>query len=218
MCSYLTVNTEIAGSAKGAQGWFSVKSANVYFDHPFHAPFAHTLNIDFADPSRGPGRARGRRAERGVGPAPGRQHRGGLGRRRGRRLVTTPTAPAAGVHLPWARVPEAVQAWAARLGGGGPPAAVRDLSGGFSPGATSVLEWPDGRAFFVKAVGAELNPDSPVLHRREIRISTALPPSARASHGCATATTMATGWRWPSMWWRGGHRAIPGMPASSTRC
>jgi hypothetical protein len=54
MCSYLTVNTEIAGSAKGPQGWFSVKSANVYFDHPFHAPFAHTLNIDFADPSRGP--------------------------------------------------------------------------------------------------------------------------------------------------------------------
>ena len=55
MCSYLTVSTAIAGSAKGAQGWFSVKSANVYFDHPFHAPFDHTLNIDFADPSRGPG-------------------------------------------------------------------------------------------------------------------------------------------------------------------
>ena len=57
MCSYLTVNTEIAGSAKGPQGWFSVTSANVYFDHPFHAPFDHTLNIDFADPS--PGRAPG---------------------------------------------------------------------------------------------------------------------------------------------------------------
>jgi hypothetical protein len=93
--------------------------------------------------------------------------------------VTAPTAPAAGVHLPWARVPEAVQAWAARLGGGGPPSSVRDLSGGFSPGATSTLEWPDGHAFFVKAVGAELNPDSPVLHRREIRISTALPVSPR---------------------------------------
>ena len=55
MCSYLTVNTEIAGSAKGAQGWIRVTSANVYFDHPFHAPFDHTLNIDFADPARGPG-------------------------------------------------------------------------------------------------------------------------------------------------------------------
>jgi hypothetical protein len=55
MCSYLTVRTEVDGSAKGAQGWFRVTSANVYFDHPFHAPFDHTLNIDFADPARGPG-------------------------------------------------------------------------------------------------------------------------------------------------------------------
>jgi hypothetical protein len=55
MCSYLTVPTDIAGSAKGPRGWFSVTSANVYFDHPYHAPFAHTLNIDFADPSQGPG-------------------------------------------------------------------------------------------------------------------------------------------------------------------
>jgi hypothetical protein len=55
MCSYLTVPTEVAGSAKGPDGWFSVTSASVYFDHPYHAPFAHTLNIDFADPARGPG-------------------------------------------------------------------------------------------------------------------------------------------------------------------
>jgi Family of unknown function (DUF6295) len=55
MCSYLTVTTEVAGSAKGAQGWFGVTSASVYFDHPFHAPFDHTLNIDFVDPARGPG-------------------------------------------------------------------------------------------------------------------------------------------------------------------
>jgi hypothetical protein len=55
MCSYLTVATEVAGSAKGPQGWFPVTTASVYFDHPFHAPFDHTLNIDFVDPSRGPG-------------------------------------------------------------------------------------------------------------------------------------------------------------------
>ena len=54
MCSYVTVPTEVAGSAKGPEGWFSVTSASVYFDHPYHAPFAHTLNIDFVDPSRGP--------------------------------------------------------------------------------------------------------------------------------------------------------------------
>ncbi len=55
MCSYLTVAAEVAGSAKGPQGWFPVTSASVYFDHPYHAPFDHTLNIDFVDPARGPG-------------------------------------------------------------------------------------------------------------------------------------------------------------------
>ena len=55
MCSYLTVPTDIEGSAKGADGWSPVTSAQVYFDHPFHAPFDHTLNIDFTDPSQGPG-------------------------------------------------------------------------------------------------------------------------------------------------------------------
>jgi hypothetical protein len=55
MCSYLTVATDVAGSAKGPDGWFSVTSASVYFDHPYHAPYAHTLNIDFVDADRGPG-------------------------------------------------------------------------------------------------------------------------------------------------------------------
>ncbi len=55
MCSYVTVGADIAGSAKGPDGWFSVTSASVYFDHPYHAPFEHTLNIDFIDKSRGPG-------------------------------------------------------------------------------------------------------------------------------------------------------------------
>jgi hypothetical protein len=94
--------------------------------------------------------------------------------------VTVSTGPAAGVHLPWARVPVPVQAWANRLGGGAPDA-VRDLPGGFSPGATSILEWPD-RAVFVKAVGPELNPDSPGMHRREAVVSAALPRSSRLPH------------------------------------
>ena len=74
MCSYLTVATEIAGSAKGAQGWMPVTSASVYFDHPFHAPFDHTLNIDFADPKRGPGARVAVELERGVGASAGREH------------------------------------------------------------------------------------------------------------------------------------------------
>jgi len=88
--------------------------------------------------------------------------------------VTGPTGPAAGVHLPWAEVPGVVQTWAAGVGGG-PPESVRDLSGGFSPGATTVLEWPR-RAVFVKAVGAALNAQSPEFHRREAVVSALLPP------------------------------------------
>jgi hypothetical protein len=87
--------------------------------------------------------------------------------------VTPPTGPAAGVHLPWAAVPAPVQKWAARVGGGVPHAA-RDMAGGFSPGATTVLECPR-KAIFVKAVGAALNPQSPELHRREAVVSASLP-------------------------------------------
>lgn len=55
MCTYATINTDIEGSAKGAGGsWFTVTHATVYFDHPVHAPGEHTLNIDFANPSKGP--------------------------------------------------------------------------------------------------------------------------------------------------------------------
>jgi hypothetical protein len=92
--------------------------------------------------------------------------------------VTSPAAPAAGVHLPWARVPAAVKAWASSFGAGAPPQVVRDVVGGFSPGAATILEWP-GRSVFVKAVGSELNADSPGMHRREIVISAVLPRSAR---------------------------------------
>ncbi|MGA2931054.1 MAG: phosphotransferase [Acidimicrobiales bacterium] len=91
--------------------------------------------------------------------------------------MTTPTGPAAGVHLPWAGVPAAVRAWAAEVGGGD-PRGVRDLAGGFSPGATAVLECAGGDVF-VKAVGAALNPESPDIHRREMVVSAALPRSPR---------------------------------------
>ncbi len=58
MCTYATVKTELVGSAKGRAGqskWFGVTDGTVYFDHPVHAMAEHTLNIDFTDPSKGPG-------------------------------------------------------------------------------------------------------------------------------------------------------------------
>ena len=55
MCTYTTIQTPVDGSAKGAGGtWLHVDQATVYFDHPVHAPAEHTLNIDLADPAKGP--------------------------------------------------------------------------------------------------------------------------------------------------------------------
>lgn len=56
MCTYATVSERVDGSAKGPGGqWFHVTDATVYYDHPVHAMAEHTLNIDLADPTRGPG-------------------------------------------------------------------------------------------------------------------------------------------------------------------
>ena len=55
MCTYQTTAVPIEGSGKGAEGWFPVTDATVYFDHPVHARTEHTLNVDLINPSRGPG-------------------------------------------------------------------------------------------------------------------------------------------------------------------
>jgi hypothetical protein len=53
MCTYITERAAVAGSGKGAIGWFPLTNANVYFDHPFHAPYEHSLNIDFVNDQMG---------------------------------------------------------------------------------------------------------------------------------------------------------------------
>ncbi len=54
MCTYTTERIAVQGSAKGPQGWFSATVASVYYDHPVHAPAAHSLNIDVLGPEGGP--------------------------------------------------------------------------------------------------------------------------------------------------------------------
>jgi len=54
MCTYQTTTLTVAGSAKGADGWFSLSDATVYFDHPFHASAEHTVNVDFLNLRRAP--------------------------------------------------------------------------------------------------------------------------------------------------------------------
>lgn len=53
MCTMIAKKIEVSGSGKGAGGWFSVKQANVSYDHPFHIPEEHALNIDFVNESLG---------------------------------------------------------------------------------------------------------------------------------------------------------------------
>ena len=55
MCTYITEQAAVVGSAKGAKGWMKIDTANVYFDHPYHAPLDHALNIDFVNAAGGPG-------------------------------------------------------------------------------------------------------------------------------------------------------------------
>lgn len=53
MCSYIVEKAKLVGSAKGANGWMRVDTANVYYDHPFHAQLDHALGIDFVNESEG---------------------------------------------------------------------------------------------------------------------------------------------------------------------
>ena len=53
MCSYITEQVGIVGSAKGPAGWMRVDTATVYYDHPYHAPLDHSLNIDFVNEAAG---------------------------------------------------------------------------------------------------------------------------------------------------------------------
>ncbi|OLT30062.1 aminoglycoside phosphotransferase [Actinomadura sp. CNU-125] len=80
-------------------------------------------------------------------------------------------------RLPWEKTPDHVRADVESLLGARVTEAVTQ-PGGYSPGVAARLRLDDGRRAFVKSVGAELNPDSPGIHRAEARIAAALPPSA----------------------------------------
>jgi len=55
MCTMIVQQADIQGSGKRAEGWFPLLQVNVSYDHPFHAPFEHALNIDFVNEAQGPG-------------------------------------------------------------------------------------------------------------------------------------------------------------------
>ncbi len=80
------------------------------------------------------------------------------------------TAPrAVGVRIGYAAVPAAVRTWVDETLGS-PVVATAEQVGGMSPGCATRLTCADGTRAFVKAVGAELNPDTPGLFRREVAV------------------------------------------------
>jgi hypothetical protein len=53
MCTMIAKKISLEGSGKGDSGWFAVNQANVSYDHPFHIPHEHALNIDFVNEGLG---------------------------------------------------------------------------------------------------------------------------------------------------------------------
>jgi hypothetical protein len=85
------------------------------------------------------------------------------------------------VRISYAEVPTTIHRWVERELGSRIVSASTQ-SGGFSPGAAARLVTAGGRRGFVKAVGSELNPDSPGLLRREraaMEVMPALPWTPR---------------------------------------
>src|SRR3954453_18007488 len=103
------------------------------------------------------------------------------------RMSAAPTGPAAaGVRVAYDALPPAVRNWVETTLGSSVVQA-ETQPGGFSPGVAARLVCADGSRAFVKAVSAEVNPDSPTLHRREIEVLRALPadlpvPRLRAAY------------------------------------
>ena len=91
-------------------------------------------------------------------------------------MVGGMTGPAAqGVRTEWAQLPAPVRAAIEDVCG----AAViwaRTQPGGFSPGLAARVRCANGARYFVKAVSAHANPDTPGLHRQEARVLAALEP------------------------------------------
>lgn len=97
-------------------------------------------------------------------------------------MVGDVTGPAAeGLRVGWKQVPEPVQTAIEGVCGARVVQAWTQ-PGGFSPGLAARVRCENGARFFVKAVSADANPDSPGLHRQESQILAALDPLITGRH------------------------------------
>src|SRR4051812_113928 len=86
---------------------------------------------------------------------------------------------AEGIRLPFDQLPAHVREWVDRALGSSVVVAETQV-GGFSPGVAARLVCTDGTRAFVKAVSSAANSASPGMHRREAKITAALPETAPA--------------------------------------
>src|SRR4051812_20662390 len=71
-----------------------------------------------------------------------------------------------GTRVPYDALPGSLHAWTEDVLGSPVTESVTQ-HGGFSPGAAARLRCADGSRAFLKAVSADVNAESPSLHRRE---------------------------------------------------
>lgn len=86
---------------------------------------------------------------------------------------------ASGIRISWAQLPQRVRVAVEEILGASVVEAVSQ-PGGFSPGSADRVRTGEGVRAFVKAAGLDPNPDPPQLHRREARITAALPVTVPA--------------------------------------
>lgn len=55
MCTSVVEIVPASGAAKSEEGWFTVTSAVVSYDHPHHALLEDAITIDFVNQDLGPG-------------------------------------------------------------------------------------------------------------------------------------------------------------------
>jgi hypothetical protein len=81
---------------------------------------------------------------------------------------------AEGARVDWNQLPADTRS-VVEAGLGAPVSFASTRRGGFSPGLASRLHLADGRDVFLKLVATDANPESINIHRREARITAALP-------------------------------------------
>ena len=55
MCTSIVEIARVEGAGKGDGGWFDLTTAVVTYDHPHHAWYEDSINIDFVNTALGPG-------------------------------------------------------------------------------------------------------------------------------------------------------------------